>query len=189
MKSLLRRLVLLSALFAVSSCANGCGILKRVDELQATARAANSGSLGCGEGSAILVTSKGEAKVSCSLDPIHVFGERINVSDIHVLLRSRADSNRTGKKGPMSGEVSALCYVCLSTLSLAKDPDSIPVITSLLEDRDDVVRGWAAIALFRIAETDKELKKQIEKIEFPAPARASARSRGNPPPSWVTKNK
>lgn len=189
MKALLRHLVLLSVLLAVTSCADRGDILKQVAKLQETARAANHGELGCGEGSVTLVTSKGEVKVSCGVDLIHVFGQKINVSDIHVLLQSRSDSNRTGKKGPMSGEVSDLCYVCLSTLSLAKDPSSIPIIRSLLEDRDDVVGGWAAIALFRIAKADKELKKRIEKIAFPQPALASARSRGNPPPSWVIKKK
>ncbi len=160
-------------------------ILKRVAALQKIARASNHGTLGCGVGFVTLVTSKGEVKIRCGLDSIHVFGGKIKVSDIHVLLRSRADSNLTGEKGAMSGEVSDLCYVCLSTLSLARDPESIPIITPLLEDKNDVVRGWAAISLFKIAEADAELKKQIEKVGFPRPALASAGGRGIQPPPWV----
>ena len=85
----------------------------------------------------------------------------------------------------MSGEVRALCYVCIDLLSRAKDEGSIPILASLLEDSVDSVRGGAAAALFRIAKQDKELKKQIEKIEFPKASLSRVRSTGSPQPSWV----
>lgn len=183
------RVSLMTILFALSAApflrAGEHEILQRVDELQKIARRTNGGAMGCGMGFVTLITSKGEVKAACGLDPIHVFGKRIAVLDLHVLLQSRADANATGKQGPMSGEVSDLCYVCLDTLALAKDPDSIPVIASLLEDKNDVVRGWATIALFRMGQADDQLRKRIEAIEFPKSAIASARSRANPPPSWV----
>jgi HEAT repeat protein len=89
----------------------------------------------------------------------------MDVSDIHILLKSRADSNRRGKEGPMSGEVIDLCYVCLSTLSLAKDPESIPVIVPLLNDPSDTVRQWSGIALKAIGESDVTLQKKIDEMK------------------------
>lgn len=109
-----------------------------------------------------MITSQGKISVQSGLDPIHVFGNTIVVSDIHELLKSRADSNHTENKGPMSGEVSDLCYVTLYTLSLAKDPVSIPVIVDLLTDKDDTIRGSAAIVLYRIGNSTDKLQKQVQ---------------------------
>lgn len=214
MQTIARIFILLSVLLGVASCRSGVNeditgnddtqddvilqpfppmcsmgesgdILERVADLRKTAWESTGGVLGCGFGSITIVTSQGEVTVACSLDPIHVFGGRVKVSDIHSLLESRIESNRTGKEGPMAGGVGDLCYVCLSTLALAKDPESIPVIVPLLDDKDEVVRAWAAIALFRLAEADERLAERIKTIEFPEPALRNARGRGNPPPPWV----
>jgi HEAT repeat protein len=89
----------------------------------------------------------------------------------------------------MSGQVSDLCGVCLYALSYAKDPEVIPAIADLLTDKDDVVRGWAAIALYRLGSSSDELRKKIEVIPFPAAATASAGARGEQAPTWVTRAK
>ena len=141
-----------------SNCLAQTNLLDRVPELQETARMASGGKLGCGFGSMQLVTSNGEITVSVDLDPIHVFGKKVVVSDLAKLLEARAESNRTGSQNPMSGSVSHLGYLVLSTLALSKDPKVIPVIAKLLDDPDDMIRGWSAIALFRLAESGEKLK-------------------------------
>jgi hypothetical protein len=160
-------------------------LLKKVPQLQVTARRANGGELGCGEGPVTLITSRGQIEAQSGLDTFQVFGDTIRVSDLLVLLDARAKSNRTGVVNPMSGEVSDLAYVVLSTLSLAKDPVSIPVIAELPKDKDDVIRAWAAIALYEIAKSSEELQTEIRKITFPQAAIDSAKARGVEPPVWV----
>ncbi|MBX6315008.1 MAG: hypothetical protein IRY99_19150 [Isosphaeraceae bacterium] len=119
------------------------------------------------------------------LDPIHVFGPAVRTADLLALLKSRAESNRTGKPGPMSGKVSDLCYVCLSALAVSKEPDAIPVLAELLADEDDTIRGWAAIALFRLGDADEGLRAEIRKVRFPKAALDSAGARGKQPPAWL----
>ena len=117
--------------------------------LQDTARRANRGQLGSGTGTVTLITSRGQVKTESGLDPIRVFGSTIKVSDLLPLLEARAQFNRSGVANPMSGVVTDLTYVVLYTLSLAKDPDSIPVIAELLKDKDhESSCGWSAIALY-----------------------------------------
>ena len=144
--------MILTSLVVLGGCEDS--VLERVRHLQETAKAAAGGELGCGMGTVTLITSGGQVVAECDLDPILVFGRVIEVSDLHLLLAARAESNRNGAGGPMSGEVSELCSVCLLTLSLAGDPESVGAIAPLLDDPSDVVRGWAAIALFRMARAD-----------------------------------
>lgn len=160
-------------------------LLEKVPKLQEIARRANAGAEGCGVGIVTLITSKGQVKSPSGLDPIHVFDGPIKVSDLLTLLEARAESNRTGVVNPMSGEVSDLTYVVLYTLSLAKDPDSIPAIVELLKDKDEVIRGWSAIALYEMAKSSEELKVKIQEVEFPQAAVDSAKSRSAAPPAWV----
>jgi len=114
-----------------------------------------------------------------------VFGNTVRVSDLLTLLEARAKSNRGGAANPMSGDVSDLAYVVLYTLSLAKDPVSIRVIAELLEDKDDVIRYWSAITLYKMAKSDEKLKAKIQKIKFPQSAVQSAKSGGPETPAWV----
>jgi hypothetical protein len=160
-------------------------LLEKVPQLQDTARRANRGQLGSGIGTVTLITSRGQVKAESGLDPIRVFGSTIKVSDLLPLLEARAQFNRTGISNPMSGEVSALTYVVLYTLSLAKDQATIPVIVELLEDQDDVIRGWSAIALYEIAKFSDQSRGKIQAIKFPKPAVDSAKARGKEPPLWV----
>ena len=174
------------ALFALAG--NGSAqerLLAKVPQLQETARRANGGELGCGAGAVTLITSRGPVKAFGSLDPIQVFGRTIIVADLLPLLEARAEFNRSGATNPMAGEVGDLTYVVLYTLSRAKDPDSIPVIAELLKDKDDVIRGWSAIALYEIAKSDEGLKAKIQEIRFPRPAIDSAKARSTEPPPWV----
>ncbi len=163
----------------------GRPVLERVPQLQATARMANFGALGCGAGTLKLVTSRGVVTASTALDPVHVFGGTVRTADLLALLKSRAESNRTGRPGPMSGEVGDLCYVCLSALAVSREPDAVPVLAELLADADDAVRGWAAIALFRLGDADDKLRPEIRKARFHKAALASADSRGERPPPWL----
>jgi hypothetical protein len=182
------RHILLTALtlFALTGdCLANDDLLKRVPQLQETARLANGGALGCGVGTVTLITSRGQIKAQSSLDPIRVFGGTIRVSDLLALLEARAEFNRTRVANPMSGEVSDLTYVVLYTLSLAKDPISVPVIAELLLDGDDVIRGRSAIALYEIAKSGEGLRAKVKKIKFPQAAVQSARARGKEPPAWL----
>jgi hypothetical protein len=160
-------------------------LLEKVPKLQETARRGNTGVLGCGVGAVTLITSKGQIKSSSNLDPIHVFGGTIRVSDLLPLLEARAESNRGGVSNPMSGNVSDLMYVVLYTLSLSKDPDPIQVIAELLKDKDDVIRGWSAIALYETAKSSEDLKTKIHSINFPQAAVDSAKGRGVEPPAGL----
>ena len=85
----------------------------------------------------------------------------------------------------MSGEVGDLTYVVLYTLSLAKDGDSVPVIAELLKDKQDVIRGWSAIALYEIAGFSEQLRVKIEAVKFPQAAVDSVKARGVEPPPWI----
>ena len=161
------------------------GLLAKVPQLQETARRANRGELGSGIGTLMLITSEGRVKSQSGLDPIRVFGSTIRVSDLLPLLEARAQFNHSGVANPMSGEVSDLTYVVLYTLSLAKDPNSIPVIVELLKDKEDTIRGWSAIALYAIAESSEHSRAKIEGVKFPQAAVDSAKARGVKPPAWV----
>jgi hypothetical protein len=178
----LKTAILLSLLPA--TCLAGDDLLKKVPQLQETARRSTAGAMGCGFGFILLHTSRGLVVAQTSRDPINVFGEDIQVPDLLALLKARAESNRTGAANPMSGEVSDLAYVALYTLSLAKDPESIPVIAELLKDKDGVIRGWSAIALYELGECE-ELKAEVREVRFPPAAVQSAKSRGREPPGWV----
>lgn len=176
---------LLTLLILVGTCFAQNDLLSQVPQLQETARKANGGALGCGAGSIKLVTSRGEITIGVGLDPIHVFGKKIVVADLLTLLEARVESNRTGEQNPMSGEVSDLAYVILSTLAESKDPTVIPVIAKLLDDKNDTIRGWSAIALFRLAKSDEDLQKKIAEITFPKAAVQSAKGRGVNLPTWA----
>lgn len=143
-------------------------LLSRVPQLQETSRQANSGRLGCGKS-----------------DFATVFTYEVNVSGLLILLEARAKANRTGEQNPMSGEVKDLVYVILSGLPHFKDATVIPVVKDLLEDKNEVIRGWSAIALFRLAEQGEGLRKEIEQITFPKAAVQSATSRGVKLPAWA----
>jgi len=183
---MLRRVLSAAAVLPLLSvvCLAQENLLERVPQLQEKARRANAGALGCGIGFIVLHTSRGPLVATGSADPVHVFGPSVHVSDLLTLLEARAEFNRTGAANPMSGEVSDLAYVTLYTLSLAQDPDAIPFIAELLKDKDEVVRGWAAIALYKLAERE-ELRLKVKEITFPQAAIHSAKSRGNEPPEWV----
>lgn len=172
-------------LFLANNCIAQENLLEKVPQLQEVALNSTGGGMGCGRGSFNLITSHGEIKVSSSLDPIHVFGRTIRVSDLLMLLKARAASNRTGVTNSMSGEISQLGYVTLLTLSLSQDAGSIPVIAELLTDKDDTIRAWSAIALYRLAQSSYKLKVEIEKIQFPKPAVQSAKGRSVEPPEWL----
>jgi HEAT repeat protein len=160
-------------------------ILQRVPQLAETARRAGRGELGCGVGMLKLLTSRGEVVVRSDADPMQVFGATIETADLIALLNARAESNRSGVPGPMSGDVSSLAYVCLSTLGHSRDPAAVAAVAPLLTDRDEVIRGWAAIALLQLAASDAALRRAIEPIRFPAAALAGAVSRGEVVPAWL----
>jgi hypothetical protein len=178
-------MVVLAASAAAGEAEAQESLLGKVPKLQETARRANAGALGCGFGKVTLITSRGQLDTFMASDPIHVFGRTIRVSDLLPLLEARAEANRSGAENPMSGEVGDLTYVILYTLSRAKDPDSIPVIAELLKDKGETIRGWAAIALYEIAESGEELRAKIKEIRFPQPAVDSAKARSTKPPAWV----
>ena len=159
--------------------------LDRVEELQQTAAKANGGALGCGAGMITIVTSNGEVTTVTGLDPIHVFGKRVVAADLLILLQARADSNRTGKQNPMSGHVNDLGYVILSTLAISKDPAVIPVIAELLHDKEDRIRRSSVLALIQLADSDENLKSEIEKISFPKSAIKSAYGNSSNVPDWI----
>jgi hypothetical protein len=160
-------------------------LLEKVPQLQETARRANRGEFGHTIGTVTIMTSRGQVKVEAGWDPVRVFGQPIKVTDLLPLLEARAEFIRTGAVNPMSGQVADLTYVVLYTLSLAKDPETISVIAELLKDKDSVICGWAAIALYETGKFSEELRAKIETMKFPQAAVDSAKARGREPPPWV----
>lgn len=159
--------------------------LDQVPKLQEIARQSGGGSMGCGVGSVILVTSNGELKIATNLDPIHVFGHKIIISDLIKLLEARIKSNKGLEKNQMTSDVSSLGYVILSTLSKSKDIKTIPTIVELLQDKDEVIRGWAGIALFKLGDSNEKIRDLVSKTEFPQEAIQSVTSKGVKVPNWI----
>jgi hypothetical protein len=184
--SLLALLALLAIGVALLSWLGGEGaVLAQAARLQEKARLVVHGPHPDGMGRLTLITRKGRVEAHTGLDPMLVFGNPIKVADLLTLLRARAEANRTGGKGPMSADASDLCFVCLYTLPFANDPESVPVIAQLLTDRSPTIRGWAAIALYRLGNKDEQLRERIKTITFPKSAVDSAAARGENPPAWV----
>ena len=172
-------------LLSVVSFGQKEGLLNRVPELQRVALRSGGGAMGCGTGTITLVTAKGDINVETSLDPIHVFGKRIVVDDLVMLLKARVESNKTGIDNPMLGSVGQLVFVIVGVLQSSKDPSIVPLIAELLDDEDDVIRGASAISLIRLGNNSDEMMKLIEQKPFPKPAVDSARARGIDLPEWV----
>jgi hypothetical protein len=184
MKSIL--LLSLFLLFNLSVFAQE-DLLSKVPELAVTAIKANGGALGCGAGKITLITGNGEIKLYTGLDPIHVFGSKVNVADLTKLLQARVKSNNGLEKNQMSEKnIGSLVYVILSVISESKDKTVVPVIIDLLKDGDEVIRAWAAISLFRLGESDEKIKKQLQKIVFPLNAVNGANGRSIKTPNWAT---
>jgi len=177
--------IFLTLLVLVGTCFAQNDLLSRVPELQKTARLAAGGAKGCGSGTVILVTSRGEIKMETGLDPIHVFGGKIVVADLLPLLKARVEANRTGEQNPMSGDVSQLTALTVSIVAMSQEANSVPIIAALLEDKDDPIRGISAISLFKLAEASEDFRREIEQISFPKAAVISAEGRGVKLPTWA----
>jgi hypothetical protein len=161
-------------------------LLEKVPQLQDRARRSNRGEFGNTVGTITVITSRGEVKDEWgSTTPVRLFGHPIKVSDLLPLLEARAEFNRTGVVNPMSGQVADLTFVVLDTLSRAKDLDAIPVVAELLKDKNNVICGWAAIALYETAKLSDAVRGKIETVKFPKGAVDRAKSRGREPPQWV----
>jgi hypothetical protein len=161
-------------------------LLNRVRELQETASKASGGVLGCGVGGTIQIkTSRGNISAYIGDDAIYVFGREIAVRDLLVLIKSRIESNSTGKVNQMSGEVGSLIYVIMDVLSLSKDPESVPVIGELLADQNDRIVQYSYFALLKLGKSDPGLQKQVENIVFPESAVKILKSYGIKLPVWA----
>lgn len=180
-------MLLCPAICFSSNCDAGEDIIEKALDLQKTAQTVNAENLGVGM--VTLITSQGEVKAVCNSDTTNVFGKKIKTSDILVLLQARIESYRTRRTGPMSGEVRELCSNCLSALALARDPQSIFVIKSLLDDPDEVIKELAVITLLNLAGNDQKLEEQISQVRFPIGTINRVKKQGHSVPSWlVVKN-
>jgi hypothetical protein len=177
--------IILTFLFLAGTCSAQNDLLNRVPQLQETAARASGGVLGCGEGSYLMVTSRGQFMVSSGLDAIHVFGGKIVVADLLTLLEARNESNRTGEKNQMSGEIGSFMYVILSVLQDSKDPDVIPVIGQLLKDKNEQVVFQSFYALQKLAKSGEELQFEVEKVVFPKTAVELFKARKVELPEWA----
>lgn len=139
------------SIILVGSCFAQEDLLSRVPQLQENARESALGPPICGISVIELDTSRGKIRVTIGLSRFPVFGNKIAVSDLLTLLKARIESNRTGKQNPMSGEVGDLVKVILSVLQKSKDPDVIPVIGQLLEDKSEYVVFRSSWALQELA--------------------------------------
>jgi hypothetical protein len=152
--------------------------------LASVADRTNSGAMGCGRATIQLHTSAGVIPIENAMDGYHVFGRDIYVSCLVSLLHDRAAANRRGF-GPMAGDKGSLCYVALDLLGSSGDPAAIAAAGPLLTDADDAVRGWAAIALYRLGDEHPEFRPAISQYRFPRMAIVSASSRLEGPRPWI----
>lgn len=166
----------LCLVLAVVSAPSPNPILESVPQRQQKAYLSNRGALGCGR-TLTINTSHGALTLKTGLDPIHVFGSRVAATDLLVLLEARVESNRSWFRGPMSGEVGDLCYVCLKTLALAGEPAAIPIMAELTEDKDETIHQWAAIGLNRLAEADPKREPMIRQALETVQAKAAHKRR------------
>lgn len=160
-------------------------ILTRVPELEALAKKAAGGGLGCGHGTFTVMTSRGPVRLHTGLDPIHVFGKSIAAADLVALLEARVASNRSGSSGPMSGSVGRLAGLAVSLLGHSKEPETVTLSAALLADPDDHIRRAAAIALYDLGDARPRLRPQIRAIRFPPEVVQSAGSVGKSVPDWL----
>ncbi len=169
----------------VGSCFAQEDLLSRVPQLQENARESALGPPICGIRVIELDTSRGKIRVTIQLSQPPVFENKISVTDLLTLLIARVESNRTGKQNPMSGEVGDLVQKILSVLQKSKDPDVIPVIGKLLEDKSEYVVFRSSWALQELAESSKELQLEVEKVDFPKTAVELFRINAVKLPEWV----
>ena len=160
-------------------------ILSRAQELEAVAKKAAGGSMGCGVGTLTLITSRGRVRILTGLDPIHVLGNSVASADLLTLLRARIESNRSGQPGPMSGSVSRLVGLSLYLLSVAKEPEAVEVSAALLADPDAKIRKSAAINLYELGDRRPRLRPEIRRLHLPEQALQEAASDGHAPPAWL----
>jgi HEAT repeat protein len=152
----------------VASASSG-SLVERAEELQAAAVAYNRGARRGGVKSYEIATSQGRKTISAGYGLNSVFGDSLSAADLHALLAARADANKIGE-GPMAGKRRELTCLALAALKQASDPQSIPFIQPLLDDPDDFINGWAAIALLDMGRADDKLLPFIARIEFPEAA-------------------
>ncbi len=176
---------LLMSIVLVGSCFAQEDLLSRVPQLQENARESALGPPICGIRVIELDTSRGKIRVTIQLSQPPVFENKISVTDLLTLLIARVESNRTGKQNPMSGEVGDLVQKILSVLQKSKDPDVIPVIGKLLEDKSEYVVFRSSWALQELAESSKELQLEVEKVDFPKTAVELFRINAVKLPEWV----
>ena len=160
-------------------------LLSRVPQLQENARESTLGPPICGIRTIELDTSRGKIRVTIQLSQPPVFENKISVKDLLMLLKARVESNRTGKQNPMSGEVGDLVQIILSVLQKSKDPDVIPVIGQLLEDKSEYVVFRSFWALQELSESSKELQFEVEKVVFPKTTIELFRKRAVELPTWA----
>ncbi len=163
-------------------------ILDRVDELQKIAREANGGARGCGVGKLTIKHGATIVEVTSGLDPIHVFGNPVDVADLKTILESRVAA-QTDESSPLRGDFDDLCYVCLHTIQHVPDPEAVPILHALTRDDSDTVRSWAVLALLHMESKHAGLRGAIRALELPKRALDGARGRGATVPDWVSVEK
>ncbi|MBA4123057.1 MAG: hypothetical protein H0X72_11420 [Acidobacteria bacterium] len=176
---------LLMSIVLVGSCFAQEDLLSRVPQLQENARESALGPPICGIRVIELDTSRGKIRVTIQLSQPPVFENKISVTDLLTLLKARIESNRTGKENQMSGEVGDLMQIIFSVLRKSKDPDVIPVIGQLLDDRSERIVFLSSGALQVIAKSSKELQFEVEKVIFPKTAIELYKKRAIELPEWA----
>jgi HEAT repeat protein len=140
------------------------GVLKRAAEIRReVSRAAGEDCMQ----SAYMITSSGIKEVREWCAAIRPFGNPLYASDILLLFQARADSNRTGKAGPMSGDAfSVIINYCGSLLVQAGAREAIPVLGALLHDPSKEIRRAAAFLLFAMGAQYPDLRHKITSFKF-----------------------
>jgi len=191
-RQLIRKLLWLPALMVglaaviwLNSSGEEPALLSRVPELQERARLVISGERSADPGEVAVLTSRGVNTIVSGPAPAYVFGRRARASELVDLLKARARSNRTGR-GPMAGEKRELLSITVLMLGTVGEPEAVSPIAALLDDPDENVREMAALALFKMGDTEAQLRSSVAEIVFPRAVIEALQKKGVTVPDWVT---
>ncbi len=152
------------SLFWLRGPRRSSSILDRAPELQKTAVIASGGGMGCGIGVIRVVTPDGERRLYGGLDPIHVFGRSVKLSDLHLLIESRVESVRIGQ-GPLIGDFAVLLDISLGLIAGACEAESFAPVLRLMNDPDRAIRQSALMTLIALADKYPEFSETLATLD------------------------
>ncbi len=114
-----------------------------------------------------VVTQKGDVEILAPCGLVKALGTPVRVADLIALFESRVETNRTGRSGPMAGNVEGVIYFGGDILYESQAKEAIPVMSRLLSDPDPKNASSIAMCLFAMGQTNPTLRSEVQKLSFP----------------------